>query len=208
MSISFSLAKKIIDSPVYNFGLALPFVAAFYLLNDTAPIVVPLFHTVLGEQMTMLLKIFGVAFYYVVYLLFCVFSGGLSRLTTDSKHYLAYPIITSLLALYSFLNPDDAPKFSLLFGALSLLYLALIKFEDGYLSLLLVGSACTALALLSLVTGILWFDNHYIFMPAISSLFGFASLTHESLQIGSMMFITVGYVFFYTVFQTSELWNK
>jgi len=42
MAVSFGIAKKIIDHPSYNFGLALPFVCAFYALNANDPYIIPI----------------------------------------------------------------------------------------------------------------------------------------------------------------------
>jgi hypothetical protein len=140
-------------------------------------------------------------------LFFFVLAGGLSKLTTDSKLYLTYPILVFVVTLFAFLTQDPAPRFNLFFGALSLAFLLLAKFDEGNLSLLLVGAVGTLISLLSIVAGVLWFEGHFAFAPAIGSLFGFGVLAPESLKIGWPMLITIGYVVFYAVFQTSELWS-
>jgi hypothetical protein len=205
MAISFGLAKKIIEHPSYNLGLALPFVAAFYILNDTKPIVMPLVGFELGEQLSMALKILGVAFYYVAFLFMFVLAGSFSKIKGDSKLHMFFPIFLLAVSVYAYFSLAENPKYSLLFGVLSLAYLLLAKFEDGALSLTLVGLTGALMSLFCFVTGVLWFFDHFVFMSAITSLFGFVAISSEAMKLGWPMFVTLGYVLFYAVFQTSEL---
>lgn len=205
MAISFGIAKKIIEHPSYNLGLALPFVAAFYLLNDTKPVVLPLVGFQFGEQISIALKILGVALYYVAFLFMFVLAGSFSKIKGDSKLHLFFPVFVIVVSVYAYFALAENPKYSLLFGCLSLAYLLLAKFEEGALSLMLVGLTGTVLSLFSFVTGVLWFFDHFVFMPAITSLFGFSVISPEAIKLGWPMFVTVGYVLFYAVFQTSEI---
>lgn len=205
MAVSFGLAKKIIEHPSYNLGLALPFVAAFYLLNDTKPVVLSLLGFELGEQLSMALKILGVTLYYVSFLFMFVLAGSFSKIKGDSRLHLFFPVFVLVASVYAYFALAENPKYSLLFGFLSLAYLLLAKLEDGALSLMLVGLTGTLLSLFSFVTGVLWFFDHFVFMPAIISLFGFSSISPEAMKLGWPMFVTLGYVLFYAVFQTSEL---
>ncbi|MCR5893349.1 hypothetical protein DPV74_12305 [Burkholderia sp. HAN2018] len=122
--------------------------------------------------------------------------------------YYAYPIMIIVVSIISFTTQQDVPRFFLLFGTLAICFLLLSRFNDGNVSLLLVAATGGAMSLLSFVAGILWFEGHFVFNSAIASLFGFAMLTPESLKLGWPMLITVGYVVFYAVFQTSELWSE
>jgi hypothetical protein len=207
MAVSFGLAKKIIEHPSYNLGLALPFVAAFYVLNDPAPIYLPLVNYPLGDQLSMVLKILGVAFYYMAFLFMFVLAGGFSRLISSSKLYLAYPILIFILTLISLVTQSDVPRFNVIFGALAFCFVALFLFDKGDASLPLVGAVGSVMSLLSFVAGVLWFENNFAFHTVIANLFGFSTLTPESMRLGWPMLVTVGYVIFYAVFQTSELWN-
>ncbi|VVD91404.1 hypothetical protein PHO31112_01640 [Pandoraea horticolens] len=207
MAVSFGLAKKIIDHPTYNLGLALPFVAAFYLLNDTEPVVLPLIGYVFSEQVSDVLKIIGVAFYYAVFLMFFVLAGALSHMTSISKLYFAYPIMVIVLTFVAWITDSGAPKFNLLFTILAVAYLVFSKVDEGNVSLLLVGAVGTLVSLLCFVAGVLWFEEHYIFQSVIADLFGFKGLAPESLKIGWPMLITLGYVLYFAIFQTSELWG-
>ncbi|OXI29585.1 hypothetical protein [Burkholderia aenigmatica] len=207
MAVSFGLAKKIIEHPSYNLGLALPFVAAFYLLNDQTPVVLPLLDYALGNQLSMALKILGVAFYYAVFLFFFVLAGGFSYLTASSKLYYAYPIMIVAVSIFSLATQEGVPRFFLFFGALAIGFLALSRVDNGNISLLLVGTIGGVMSLLSFVAGVLWFEGHLVFSSAIAALFGFATLSPESLKLGWPMLVTVGYVTFYAVFQTSEIWS-
>jgi len=207
MAVSFGIAKKIIEHPSYNLGLALPFVAAFYLLNDQAPIVVPLIDYSLGDQLSMALKIIGVACYYIVFLFFFVMAGALSHLTASSKLYYAYPIIVLVLTVFSLATQSGVPRFNVLFGILAFFFLLFSRVDNGSTSLLLIGAVGSVMSLLSFVAGVLWFEGHLAFSGTIAALFGFSILTPESLKLGWPMLITVGYVIFYAIFQTSEFWN-
>lgn len=205
MAVSFGIAKKIVEHPSYNLGLALPFVAAFYLLNDTNPLVLPLLGITLGEQLSMALKILGVALYYMAFLFMFVIAGTFSNIKGDSKLHLLFPVFVLAISVYAYFALANNPRYSLVFGFISLAYLVFLKFEEGTLSLMLVGLAGILLSLFSFVTGILWFFDHYVFLPAITSLFGFPSISSEAMKLGWPMFVTLGYVLFYAVFETSEL---
>ncbi len=208
MAVSFGIAKKIIEHRSYNLSLALPFVAAFYLLNDNAPVSVPLVDYAFGEQMSMVLKVLAVAFYYWFFLLFLVLSAGVSKLTTSSKPYYVYPALIVVASVFGFLNQDQgSANFGLVFGPLALVFLALSPFDKGYLSWLLVSALTAICSLLCFVSGILWFEDHYVFQTAIAHLFGFSALSPESLKAGWPMLVTFGYVLYYAVFETGEAWG-
>jgi len=209
MSVSFGIAKKIVDHPTYNLGLALPFVCAFYVLNAREPFVVPVFGLELGYGASSILNILGVAIYYAMSLFMFILAGAVSKAVEESKGWLILVGFFVLVSLYSLLTQDRIPRVGLLFGALSAAYLLLVwlKMESGSLSLLLVALTGGVLSLLSFVLGILWFDGHYLFTEVVAKIFGVDSITPESFKIGSIMLITSGYVIFYAVFQTGELWN-
>jgi len=209
MAISFGIAKKIIDHPSYNFGLALPFVCAFYVLNVHDQITIPLLGLQLNTGISTVLNIFGVAIYYIMSLFMFVLAGAISKAVGESKGWLILVAFFALASLYSYLVQDHIPRVGVLFGALSVAYLLLVslKMENGSLSLPLVALTGGALSLLSFVLGILWFDGHYLFTEAIATIFGLDTVASESLKIGAVMLITSGYVMFYAVFQTGELWN-
>lgn len=208
MAVSFGLAKRIIEHPSYNLGLALPFIAAFYLLNAPEQLKIPLLDLPLGDQISMGVKIINVAFHYIIFLFFIVLAAGLSQLTSNSKLYLAYPACVLAMSVFALFGDDGTPWIVLLFGALSLVFILLQKMEQGQLSLFLVCGAMILLSLLSFVAGVLWFYEHYVFEQAIASLFGFSTLIPGSRKLGWPMLITVGYVLFYAVFETGALWSN
>lgn len=209
MAVSFGIAKKIIDHPSYNFGLALPFVCAFYVLNSNDPYVIPIIGFSLNHGITTVLNVLGVALYYVMSLFMFVLAGAVSKIVEESKGWLVLVAFFALTSLYSFLTQEHIPRVGLLFGALSAVYLLLasLKMESGSLSLLLVVLTGGVLSLLSFVLGILWFDGHYLFTEAIAKILGLPTIAPESLKIGAAMLITSGYVIYYAVFQTGELWG-
>lgn len=137
MAISFGIAKKIIDHPSYNLGLALPFVCAFYVLNANEPYIIPIIDFELGQGLGMVLNILGVAFYYIISLLMFLLGGGISKMVGESKGWLFFLLgFFFITSLYSFLTNENVPRVGLLFGVLSVLYLLLLflKMEDGSLS--------------------------------------------------------------------------
>ncbi|MGN6529533.1 MAG: hypothetical protein ACTHL8_24335 [Burkholderiaceae bacterium] len=207
MAVSFGLGKKVIEHPSYNLGLALPFIAAFFLLNNAAPLTLPLVGYEFGPQISTLLKIIAVAIVYAIFIFVFVLAGGLSVLSPESRWRWAIPGGLIVFAALTFHANDGNPKFGLLFVILSALYVILIKADKGQLSLLIVAGTGLVIALTCFVAGILWFEDQFVFVPAIQGIFGFASLTPESLKIGWAMLITTGYSMFYAVFQTSESWS-
>jgi hypothetical protein len=207
MAVSFGLGKKIIEHPSYNLGLALPFIAAFYLLNDSAPVALPFIGYAFGPQLSILLKILLIAFVYSLFLFTFVLAGGLSVLPKESKLRWAIPVPMVVLSVVGFHANDGNPKFGLVFAVLAALFILLMKFDKGQLSLLLVGATGLVIALTSFVAGILWFEGQFAFQSAVTNLFGFATLSAESLKIGWAMLITTGYSIYYAVFQTGEAWG-
>lgn len=210
MAVSFGIAKKIVDHPSYNFGLALPFVCAFYVLNANDPYVIPIVGFPLNHGISTVLNILGVALYYIMSLFMFILAGAISKVVQESKGWLILVGFFALTSLYSLLTQDHIPRVGLFFGALSVVYLLLssLKMENGSLSLLLVVVTGGVLSLLSFVLGILWFDGHYIFMEAVAKILGVPTITPESLKIGAVALITSGYVIYYALFQTGELWSE
>jgi hypothetical protein len=207
MAVSFGLGKKIIEHPIYNLSLALPFVAAFYVLNDQDSFVIPVFKVSLGEQLSMAIKIVEVAVYYAAFLFTFVLAGGFSGLSRDSRLRWVYPLLILTMAAVGLLTQHNEPRFHIVFGALALIYLVLAKFDEGNLSLVLIGASGTLISLWSFVAGILWFDGHPAFSSTIAGLFGFSSINADAAKLAWPMLITTGYVVFYAVFQTGELWD-
>lgn len=209
MAVSFGIAKKIIEHPSYNFGLALPFICAFYVLNTNDLYVIPIIGIQLGHGISVVLDVLGVALYYFISVLMFVLSGAVSKLVKESKGWLMLVAFFSLTSIYSLLTQEQIPRIGLVFGALSAVYLLLVslKMENGDLSLLLVVISGGVLSLLSFTLGILWFDGHYLFTEVIATILGLPAIKPESLKIGAAMLVTSGYVIYYAVFQTGELWS-
>lgn len=209
MAISFGLAKKIIDHPSYNLGLALPFVCAFYVMNNPSAYAIPVIGVELGSDISMALDIFGVAIYYGMSVLMFIMAGAVSKMVDQSKGWLLSIIFFLFVSVWSYITQDNIPRVGLLFGALSAVYLLLVflKMENGALSLALMALTGGALSLMAFVAGILWFENHYVFRDAIGAILGLKDIEPDSLRTGSIMLITSGYVIYYAVFQTGELWE-
>lgn len=138
MAVSFGIAKIISEHPSYNYGLALPFVISFYLLNSTNTYMVPFFEYDIGIEMSAILKLFLVIGYYVTFVLFLLFSSTLSLFVKNSKFHLGWPIFTAVASLLTLVFKDGNPLFGMLFGFAAIIYLAVSKFDDGGLSVVLI----------------------------------------------------------------------
>ncbi|WP_439878050.1 hypothetical protein [Pseudomonas prosekii] len=205
MAVSFGIAKIISEHPSYNYGLALPFVIAFYLLNSTNTYIVPFIEFDIGIELSAILKIFLVIGYYVTFVLFLLFSSALSLFVKNSKLHLGWPIFTAIASLLTLVFKDGNPLFGMLFGFTAIIYLAVSKFDDGSLSVVLIQGVFGFFSIFCFVTGILWLNESFVFFDIVSSLFGFEIIAKDSVKVGAFMLIVLGYSVFYSVFKAGEL---
>jgi hypothetical protein len=205
MAVSFGIAKIISEHPSYNYGLALPFVIAFYLLNSTNTYIVPFIEIDIGIELSAILKIFLVIGYYVTFVLFLLFSSALSLFVKNSKLHLGWPIFTAIASLLTLVFKDGNPLFGMLFGFTAIIYLAVSKFDDGSLSVVLIQGVFGFFSIFCFVTGILWLNESFVFFDIVSSLFGFENIAKDSVKVGAFMLIVLGYSVFYSVFKAGEL---
>jgi hypothetical protein len=205
MAVSFGIAKIISDHPSYNYGLALPFVIAFYLLNSTETYTIPLAGVSIGAEASALIKMLGIIGYYFSFILFLLLSSTLSVLVKNSKLHLGWPIFVAIGSLLTLIFQDGNPLFGLIFGASAALYLLAAKFDDGNLSLRLIQGIFGLFSIFCFVSGILWLNGDFVFSNIIASLFGFEKISENSLKIGAFMLIVLGYSIFYSVFKVGEL---
>jgi hypothetical protein len=205
MAVSFGIAKIISEHPSYNYGLALPFVIAFYLLNSTNTYIVPFIEFDIGIELSAILKIFLVIGYYITFVLFLLFSSALSLFVKNSKLHLGWPIFTAIASLLTLVFKDGNPLFGMLFGFTAIIYLAVSKFDDGNLSVVLIQGVFGFFSIFCFVTGILWLNDSFVFFDIISSLFGFEFIAKDSVKVGAFMLIVLGYSVFYSVFKAGEL---
>ncbi|MDI1329550.1 hypothetical protein [Pseudomonas sp.] len=205
MAVSFGIAKIISEHPSYNYGLALPFVIAFYLLNSTNTYVVPFFEFDIGIELSAILKIFFVIGYYITFVLFLLFSSALSLFVKNSKLHLGWPIFTAVASLLTLVFKDENPLFGMLFGLTAIIYLAVSRLDNGSLSVVLIQGVFGFFSIFCFVTGILWLNESFVFVDIISSLFGFESIAKDSVKVGAFMLIVLGYSVFYSVFKAGEL---
>ncbi|WP_219095412.1 hypothetical protein [Pseudomonas sp. UMAB-40] len=205
MAVSFGIAKIISEHPSYNYGLALPFVIAFYLLNSANTYVVPFFEFDIGIELSAILKIFLVIGYYITFVLFLLFSSALSLFVKNSKLHLGWPIFTAVASLLTLVFKDENPLFGMLFGLTAIIYLAVSRLDNGSLSVVLIQGVFGFFSIFCFVTGILWLNESFVFVDIISSLFGFESIAKDSVKVGAFMLIVLGYSVFYSVFKAGEL---
>lgn len=207
MAVSFGIAKIISDHPSYNYGLALPFVISFYLLNSTSAYSIPLIDKSIGLEATAIIKMIGVIGYYFTFILFLLFSSGLSLFVKHSKLHLGWPIFTAAASIITVLFHDENPLFGLLFGFSSLTYLFLSKFDEGNLSMILIQGVFGFFSIFCFVTGILWLNEDIVFTNIIAKLFGFREIAQNSIKVGAFMLIVLGYSIFYSLFKAGEHWR-
>ncbi|MGF6288126.1 hypothetical protein [Pseudomonas silensiensis] len=205
MAVSFGIAKIISEHPSYNYGLALPFVIAFYLLNSTNTYTIPFFEYDVGVDVSVILKILFVMGYYVTFVLFLIFSSTLSLFVKSSKFHLGWPIFTAVASLLTLVFKDGNPLFGMLFGLTAIIYLTISKFDDGGLSVVLIQGVFGLFSIFCFVTGILWLNGSFLFFDMVANLFGFESIAKDSFKIGAFMLIVLGYSIFYSVFKAGEL---
>jgi hypothetical protein len=93
----------------------------------------------------------------------------------------------------------------MLFGFAAIIYLAVSKFDDGSLSIVLIQGVFGFFSIFCFVTGILWLNESFVFFDIVSNLFGFESIAKDSVKVGAFMLIVLGYSVFYSVFKASEL---
>lgn len=208
MGVSAGLARQIIEHPIYNFGLALPFVAAFYLLNTSEVYTIPFFGGAIGAELSAIVRIIGVSSYYAAFMLFFVFFGGLSLLERyESSAWRWLPLSILAMSIIAVMSSDKDPLFGWFFGIFSGLFWVFRRSDDGHLSVILVMCIGGCVSLFSIVMSVLWFYEEYIFADAIARLFGFQCLTPKSLKVGAPMLATVAYSVYYAVFKTIDHWD-
>ncbi|KQO33430.1 hypothetical protein ACUDA5_01420 [Pseudomonas aeruginosa] len=207
MAVSFGIAKIISDHPSYNYGLALPFVISFYLLNSTNTYSIPLIDKSIGLETTAIIKMIGVIGYYFTFILFLLFSSGLSSLVKYSKLHLGWPVFTAAASIITLLFHDENPLFGVLFGFSSLIYLLFSKFDSGNLSIVLIQGIFGFFSIFCFVTGILWLNGDIVFTNIIAKLFGFREVAQSSIKVGAFMLIVLGYSIFYSLFKAGERWH-
>lgn len=205
---SFGIAKVVADHPAYNLGIALPFICAFYLLNSPEPVAV-LFGYKLGTNFSAFVKILSVTLYYAIAIVMLLMAAAASKAVVESRAWLIMVIVWVVASVFGYFTQDEMPIVGLFFGALSLIYLLLVacKMENGALSLALVNIAAVILSVTSFTTGILWFNEQYLFKDAVALVFGFSQLSPESLKVGAFMLVTSGYSMFYAVFETGKVYG-
>jgi hypothetical protein len=205
MAVSFGIARIISEHPSYNYGLALPFVIAFYLLNSSNTYTIPFFGFDIGIELSAILKILLVTGYYIIFVFFLLLSSALSMFVKHSKLYLGWPIFTAFASLLTLVFKDGNPLFGMLFGIAAIIYLAVSKFDDGNLSIVLIRGVFGFFSIFCFVTGILWINESFVFFNIVSSLFGFEIIAKDSVKVGAFMLIVLGYSVFYSVFKAGEL---
>jgi hypothetical protein len=205
VAVSFGIARIISEHPSYNYGLALPFVIAFYLLNSTNTYVIPFFNYDVGVDVSAIIKIVFVIGYYATFILFLLFSSALSLFVQGSRFNLVWPLFTAVASLLTLIFKDGTPMFGMLFGFSAILYLFVSKLDSGELSVGLVQVVFGLFSIFCFVAGLLWLNGTYIFCDLVSGLFGFESIAKDSFKIGAFMLIVLGYSIFYSVFKAGEL---
>lgn len=203
MSISLGVPKRIGEHKIYNFGLALPFIAAFYVLNK-ADLPYDLGH--FGNQVSICMDVLFVLIFYSAFLWLFIFSSGIHWLLQESMWWMLSPALFLILSLLNFYEHSGVNGINSLMIVSSLLYVIFGFIKKGSIVRYMLASLGGFLSLLCFVSGVLWFSGNYIFESAIAWFFGFHSINVDSYPIVSYMLISSGYVLFYALFEVSDLW--
>lgn len=210
MSLSFGLSKRVIENTLYNISIALPFVCAFYLMNTEGSIVVPYINVTIPYELTRLAEILIIAVFYY-FLVFClIWFGSIYLMYENSKLSMVCAGILGMSGVYAWFKRDHSPKVFIILSLLALVYIFIVKISnrnDINSSLIAMQIFGGLLSLLCFVTGVLWFENVFLFQDFISNIFGLQIIKPESVKVGSVMLITIGYVVLFSVFKGSEMWT-
>jgi len=207
---SFGVSQKIIENPYYNLGVALPFVCAFYLLNMEQGVVWSWFDYEFGPEVSSLLRIMFVGFFYYAVVLYFAIASHFSLFVKDSKAYWILPIIVCISGLKLIFGAQDEPKIGLIFSAHAVLIMLFHWLGNGskeYVSLIVTQVLGAIASIACFSAGVMWFYQEYIFVDEIGAVLGIDATDPKSLNVGSIMMFTLGYVIFYGVFQVSRMLN-
>lgn len=210
MSLSFGLSKRVIENTLYNISVALPFICAFYIMNTAGVIVVPYTNVTIPYELTRFAEIIIIGLFYY-FLVFClIWFGSVSLMYENSKLSMVCAGILGISGVYAWFKRDHSPKVFIILSLLALVYILIVKISnrnDNNSSLIAMQICGGLLSLLCFVTGVLWFENVLLFQSFISNMFGLQIIKQESLRVGSVMLVTIGYVVLFSVFKGSEMWT-
>ena len=208
MAISLGLPQKIVQHPIYNLGIALPFVCTFYLLNSNENLTILGIN--LGKNLSIFLKVAIISFHYVMFVVFLIFFAALSTIDEISSYPFSFAKFFSwfllIVCILSLIFQKSRPNIFYFFGILSTIHLILLYLVPNATNLSLFATLIggSFFSILCFVTGIMWLSQHPIFIDIVANNFGFSKISKESVKIGAIMLITSGYVIFYAMFKTTE----
>ncbi len=80
MNLSYGISKLVQNNTIYNLGIALPFICAFYLFNSSGSlsISVPFLDIVLSSEISCFVTIFLITIYYILFVALLFLFSGLS----------------------------------------------------------------------------------------------------------------------------------
>ncbi len=207
MALSFGFDNKILSSSMYNLCYSLPFMCAFYVVNNQTIYSVPLFGE-LSVELSSLLNIFAVAFYYFIFVFYVVVSANLSQMVRANKLTLIPVAIIFIMMLYKIFQPEpNQPKIIFIFCLHAFLVLAAYPLKRGAVNISLATTLILGpvLSLICFTTGVLWYFETFLFSDYIASLMGLATIDPNSYKLGAVMLFSMGYVIFYGTYKLNEV---
>lgn len=210
MTLSFGLSKRVIENTLYNISVSLPFICAFYILNTTAIVTVPFTNIPIQYELARLVEIFEIVFVYYFFVFCFIWFGSISLIYGKSRLSATCAIILAASGIYSFFKQDHTPKVFVFYSIVCLIYVFIIKVcnsKESNGSLLAIQMCGSVLSLLCFVTGLLWFENCLLFKDFISYIMGLQVINQESIKVGAVMLVTIGYVVLFSIFKGTEMWT-
>ena len=203
MALSFGLAKKVVESGPYNYGIALPLICAFYVANtqDVSLFIGP--HE-LGKGLTAFIHCAAISVLYTLSLFMFILAGALSPMASESIGAKILVGIFAVLSLVSLFSSDQSQGIGLVFGGMAVLYLLLSRFDEGRLSTVITTLTGVSIAIFCGTIGLLWIFDRFLFSDAIAYALGLKSIDPSTSHLGGAALIATAYVTFYSLFSVSE----
>jgi hypothetical protein len=206
MALSFSLSKRVIDSGPYNFGIALPFICAFYILNSKTPI--KLLNIELSYGISCIIRCSIISLYYMTTLFTLAIASVVSAWIKESGSSVFVIIATFFTFLVADILNNEGPGFITVPITMVALYIVLFKFDEGDLSLKIVTISSFAMALFCGTVGILWIFDEFLFSDTIAFLAGLEKIDKHNMHLGGATLLATGYVFIYTTFTINDIFKE
>ncbi|MDG4813465.1 hypothetical protein P8629_10645 [Hydrogenovibrio sp. 3SP14C1] len=198
------IPEEITKSNFFQLSFALPFICYFYIINVSHNYQIPLVDFHLGNEVSALLDIIGVAIIYYSVLFMSLFFANLSIMVAESKFVYFLPVF-SVLSTVLFGTNGGYSEISWLYAVFSALFLMFSVFNSNetaptlsYTLAIIFGSI---LALTFFVMAISWYSGQYLFIDVVKIILEINQVKPQSIKIGELAMALIGYVFLYGVYK-------